>query len=89
MDQCARRRAGEQIGDHHDAVLGHEHIMQDQRLAAGAGEAQGLPVVDDLDLGERHQQIGMGARVAHLAQGTRRESPIAHSRSRSKTGSGR
>jgi hypothetical protein len=37
-------------------VLGDEHVAQDQRLAAGAEEAEHLPVVDDLDLRERHRQ---------------------------------
>ena len=54
MDQGARWRAGKQVADHHAAVLGNEDIAQDQRLAAGPGEPENLPIVDDLDLGERH-----------------------------------
>src|SRR6184192_535218 len=68
VHQRARRGALEQIADHDAAVFGDEDVMQHQRLAAGAGEAEHLPVVDDLDLAERRQQIGDGARVAGLAE---------------------
>jgi hypothetical protein len=30
MHQRARRRAGKEVADHHAAVLGDEHIVQDQ-----------------------------------------------------------
>jgi predicted nuclease of predicted toxin-antitoxin system len=50
-------------------------VRQDQRLAAGAEEAEHLPVVDDLDLHERHQQKGDPPGVALL---TRKVSMIAH-----------
>ena len=64
MHQRARRGAGEEVADHDGAVLGDEHVAQDQRLAAGAEEAEHLPVVDDLDFGKRHQQIGDPSRIA-------------------------
>ena len=68
MHQRAGRRPGEEVADHDDAVLGHEHVAQFERFRAAAEEAQHLPVIDDLDFGERHQQIGDRPRVAHLAQ---------------------
>ena len=39
-----------------------------QRPAAGAGETQHVPVVDDLDVGERHQQIADAGRIAGGAE---------------------
>jgi hypothetical protein len=68
MHQRAGRRAGKEIADHHAAMLGNKYVMQDQGFAAGAEEAEHLPVVSDLDLGERHQQISDRARVALLAE---------------------
>ena len=47
---------------------GNEHIVQNQRLAAGAEEAEHLPVIDDLDLGERHKQVGDVSGIALLAE---------------------
>jgi hypothetical protein len=68
MDQRPRRSAGEEVADHDRTVLGNEHVARHQRLAAGAQEAEHLPIVDDLDLRERHQQISDRARVALLAE---------------------
>ena len=64
MHQGARRGAGEEVADHHAAMLENEYVAQDQGLAAGAEEAEHLPVVNDLHLGERHQEIGDVAGVA-------------------------
>ena len=66
MDQGTRRGAGKEVADHHMAVLGDKHVVEDQRFAAGAEEAEHLPIIDDLGLGERHQEIGgsgLGYRV--------------------------
>src|SRR5208282_4424177 len=44
--------------------------------AAGAAEAEHLPVVDDLDLGEPHQQVGDPPRVALLAEESADDRPL-------------
>jgi hypothetical protein len=49
-------------------MLGNKHVVQHQGLAAGAEQAQHLPVVDDLDLGERHQEIRDVPGIALLAE---------------------
>ncbi|MNV40172.1 hypothetical protein D3C71_1317730 [compost metagenome] len=37
-------------------VRRHKHILHFQAFAAGAGQAENVPVVDDLVVGARHQQ---------------------------------
>ena len=76
VNQCPGRGAGKEVGDHHRAVLGDEHIMQQQGFAAGPGKPQGLPVVDDLDLGERRQRVGDCPRVAGLAEERAQDRPL-------------
>ena len=76
MHLCAGRGAGKQIADHDAAVPGHEHVAQHQRLAAGAGEPQHLPVVENLSFGERHQQISDVPRVAQLAEKCAENAPL-------------
>jgi hypothetical protein len=61
-------RAGEQFAQQHTAMLGHEHVGQLQRAAAGAGQTEHMPVVDDLDFAERHQQVGDAGRIAVVAE---------------------
>jgi hypothetical protein len=57
-------------------MLRHEDVVQDERLAAGAGEPQYPPVIDDFDLGERHQQIGNRARIPRLAEKDAKDRPL-------------
>ena len=37
-------------------MLGDEDIAQNQAATAGAAHAEGVPVVDDFDVGHRHGQ---------------------------------
>jgi hypothetical protein len=76
MDQRPRRSAGKPVTDHHRAVLGDDHAVQDQGLAAGTQEAEHLPVVNDLDLGERHQQIGDVRGIALLPEKASDNGPL-------------
>ena len=57
MHRRTRRRAGQQPAEQHAAMLRHEHVVQTQRTTAGAGKPEYMPVVDDLDVGERHKEI--------------------------------
>jgi hypothetical protein len=43
---------------------------------AGAGEPQDLPIIDDLNLGERHQQVGDVPRIAELAEKGAEDRPL-------------
>jgi hypothetical protein len=41
-------------------VFGDENVVQDQRAASGAAQAQDVPVVDDLDVVHRHEHVTDG-----------------------------
>src|SRR5947209_20594960 len=77
MHERARRRPGEEIANHDAAVLRHENIAHDERLAAGSGEPQHLPIVADLGLGRRHEQISDRARVADLGDKDAEDRPLS------------
>ena len=69
IERGARRRSGCGIGERQQAVRGHEHVRQHQRLAAGAAEADDIPgVVDDV-----------------VGSGDQQEAPAQTGRSRSST----
>ena len=58
IERGTRRLSGRGVGERQQAVRGHEHVIQHQRLAAGAAEADDIPgVVDDV-VGSRDQQEG-------------------------------
>src|SRR5256885_15391419 len=57
-------------------MLRHKNIAHNERLAAGAGEPQHLPIVEDLGLGKRHEQISDRARVADLAEKDAEDRPL-------------
>ena len=76
MHERARRRPGEEIANHDAAVLRHKNIAHNERLAAGSGEPQHLPIVEDLGLGKRHEQISDRARVADLAEKDAEDRPL-------------
>ena len=89
MHLRARRRAGEEIADHHAAVLGHEHIVQYQRLAAGAARG---PAPASHRRSRRRRAAPADRRHAACRPSRRerrRGSPIAHNRSRWKTNTAR
>jgi len=50
--------------------------VQHQRLAAGAEKAQRLPIIGDIDLGERHEQIRDVARIAPLSKEDAEDRPL-------------
>src|SRR5262249_26860426 len=56
MDLAARRRALLDVLVGHRAVLGDEDVVHLDRLAAGALQADRVPVVDDVQLLTRDQQ---------------------------------
>ena len=50
IDLGAGRIADQQLGDALDAVVRHKDVVDDEALAAGAGEPHGKPVVVDSDV---------------------------------------
>src|SRR5215469_18387682 len=76
MHQRTRRRAGKKVADHHAAVLRNEHVVQYERLTAGASETEHLPVIDDLDIGERRQQIRNVSGITRLAEERTEDRPL-------------
>jgi hypothetical protein len=76
MHLRARGRPGEEVTDHHRAVRRDKNVIEHQRFAAGAREAEHLPVVDDLDVGERHEEVRDAAQVAHLAEEGAEDRPL-------------
>ena len=84
VDRRAGRRPGQQIGDRHNAMGRHEHIVGDGVLAAGAGEPHGEPVVVERDVGARQQEERRAWRraFARPAGSCRRGTATARDRSR-------
>ena len=53
---AARGPARGGIRKQHHPVLGHEHVVEDESLASGAGQADDVPGVVDHVIARRHQQ---------------------------------
>ena len=69
--------AGGREAERQGAVPGHERIGDAQLLAAGAGHAHDVPVVDDLDLRTRHDaEVRFAAAVGPGLQHARHDQPV-------------
>lgn len=68
MNSRARWRAGKEFAQQYAAVVGHERVAYPERTAAGAGQSQRVPIVDDLDIAERHEQVADTSGIARLAE---------------------
>ena len=80
----------EDVGEAQRPVLGHEDFVDDDVVAAGAAQADGVPdVVDDVVGAREQERAEVGGPVVRVGDDLAQQHPGRHDRSPTKSSTGR